>query len=280
MILKNKNGQVRLLWHFILLVASFLLAAYLLRLIPIRIQARILLARGLSVTAALKEARYLFLEDPLGMSIIGILQGLLWFVLIYVLVRTVGKQPCSLRDFGFSSQGRGLRYALLGISAGLLMYFGYFAIGILFNQNPFVWSPAKLGTLPFILVMLDLLANGFGEEAAFRAYWQKLLVDRHGLWLGIIIASASFVLLHLVIARLSIIELLAGIMLAGAFGILYVWTQSIFLVGAMHTTLNLSSRLLGPWPSDISLLAINGLCLVIVSILFLRFKHPSSGPLD
>jgi membrane protease YdiL (CAAX protease family) len=97
-----------------------------------------------------------------------------------------------------------------------------------------------------------------------------LLVERHGLWIGIILASASFVLLHLLIAQFTVIALLASILLACLYGILYIWTDSIFLVGAMHTTFNLASRLLGQWPSDISLLIVNGLILIMVFILYLR----------
>lgn len=278
MIFKKKNGELRLIWHLVLLVAPFLSVAFLLRYIPIRIQARIHLARGLSETAALAQARDLFLKNPIGVSIVGILQGLMWFLLIYALIRSLRKEPCNRKNFGLPKKGNGLMLAGIGFCLGLLMYLGYFVIGTVFDYPPFVWSPVKLAALPLILVVIDLLVNGFGEEAAFRAYWQKLLVERHGLWFGIFLASISFILLHLVIANFTIIELAAGTMLAFTFGILYIWTRSIFLVGAMHTTLNLSSRLLGPWPSDSRLLIVNGLSLLIVIILFLHFQYASYDP--
>ena len=47
MILKNKEGQVRLIWHLFLLVVPFLLVAYLLRYVPIRVQTGILIEQGL-----------------------------------------------------------------------------------------------------------------------------------------------------------------------------------------------------------------------------------------
>jgi membrane protease YdiL (CAAX protease family) len=270
MILKNKEDQVRLIWRLSMLVVPFLLAAYLLRYIPIRIQTRILIEQGLPESAALSQARNLFLEDPIGASIVGIVQGLLWYVLVCLLVRSIEKQPCVLRSFGLLLNDKSLVLMILGFILGLIMYFGYFAVGSIFDQSPIAWSPAELGILPIILVSLDMLTNGFGEETAFRAYWQRLLVDRHGLWFGIILASTSFVLLHLLIARFTVIALLAGILLACVFGILYIWADSIFLVGAMHATLNLAPRLLGPWPSDISLLIVNGFILVVVVILYLR----------
>ena len=270
MIYKNKEGQVRLIWLLFMLVVPFLLAAYLLRYIPIRIQARILVEQGLLESTALSQARNLFLEDPIGASIIGIVQGLLWYVLVCFLIRSIEKQPCVLSSFGLTRNSKGLVLIMIGFILGLMMYFGYFAVNSIFDQSPIAWSPMKLGILPIILVSLDMLANGFGEETAFRAFWQRLLVDRHGLGLGIILASTSFVLLHLLIARLTVTALLAGILLACVFGILYAWTDSIFLVGAMHTTLNLAPRLLGPWPSDSSLLIVNGLVLIIVVLLYRR----------
>lgn len=270
MILKNKEGKVRLIWHIFMLVAPFLLAAYLLRFIPIRIHAGILVGRGLSESTALSQARHIFLEDPIGESLVGTLQGLLWYVLVCILIRSIEKRPCDLRSFGLSRTNNSLLLVALGFLLGFIIYFSYFAIGNLFGQPSFVSTPTKLSILPIVLISLNMLANGFGEETAFRAYWQSLLVDRHGLWFGIILASTSFVLLHLLIARFTIIALLAGILLACVFGILYVWTDSIFLVGALHATLNLAPRLLGPWPSDISLLIVNGLVLVIVLILYLR----------
>jgi membrane protease YdiL (CAAX protease family) len=269
MILKKKEGKVRLIWRLFLLVVPFLLAAYLLRYAPIRIQTRILVEQGLSQSAALSQARNLFLEDPIGASIVGIFQGLLWYVLVCFLVRSIEKQPCVLRNFGLLLNGKSLVLMILGFVWGLITYFGCLAVGSIFDQSPIAWLPAELEILPILLVSLDTLFNGFGEETAFRAYWQRLLVDRHGLWLGIILASTLFVLLHLLIAHLTVTALLAGILLACLFGILYVWTDSIFLVGAMHATLNLAPRLLGPWPSDTSLLIVNGLNLVIVVILYL-----------
>jgi membrane protease YdiL (CAAX protease family) len=253
-----------------MLVVPFLLAAYLLRYIPIRIQTRILIEQGLSESAALSQARYLFLEDPIGVSIVGVVQGLLWYILVCLLIRSIEKRPCVLRSFGLLLNGKSFVLIILGFILGLIMYYGCFAVGSIFNQSPFAWSPAKLEILPVILVSLDMLANGFGEETAFRAYWQRLLVDRHGMWVGIILASASFVLLHLLIARFTVIALLASILLACLYGILYVWTDSIFLVGTMHTIFNLAPRLLGQWPSDIGLLIVNSLALAIAAILYLR----------
>jgi membrane protease YdiL (CAAX protease family) len=269
MILKNREGQIRLMLYLLMLVVPFLLAAYLLRYVPIRIQTGILMDRGLSESVALSQARHMFLEDLIGVSIIGIFQGLLWYVLVGVIIRFIMRQPSALKSFGLSCNGRSLMLVALGFLFGTMMYFGYFAVESIFSQSPLALSPAKLAILPFILVSLDMLANGFGEETAFRAFWQGLLVDRFGLWFGIVLASASFVLLHLLIAPFTVIALLASILLACLYGILYVWTGSVFIIGTMHTMFNLAPRLLGHWPSDISLLIVNSFALVIAVSLYL-----------
>jgi membrane protease YdiL (CAAX protease family) len=270
MILKNKEGEVRLLWRLFMLVVPFLLAAYLLRYIPIRIQIRILMGQGFSEAVAISRARYLFLTDPLGVSILGVLQGLLWPMLVCLLIRSIEKQTCGLRSLGLLLNGKSLMFMIAGLLLGLTMYFGYFAANSIFNQSSIAWSPAKRGILPIFLLSLDMLANGFGEETAFRAYWQRLLVHRHGMWLGILLVSASFVVLHLFIAPFTGIALLASILLAYLYGVLYVWTGSVFLVGTMHAIFNLAPRLLDQWPSDISLLIVNSLALAIAVILYLR----------
>jgi membrane protease YdiL (CAAX protease family) len=178
---------------------------------------------------------------------------------------------------GWSCHGKGVLFLLLGFLIGLVMYYGYFVVGHMFGEAPLTWSQVKLSILPLILVVLDKLSNGFGEETAFRAYWQRLLVDRHGLWVGIILASASFVLLHLLIAPFTAMALVTSILLIGFYGILFVWTESIFLVGALHTTFNLAPSLLGQWPSDMGLLLVNGLALIITIILFVRFRRGAQG---
>ncbi|MFN2146107.1 MAG: hypothetical protein ACK2T7_12205, partial [Anaerolineales bacterium] len=79
--------------------------------------------------------------------------------------------------------------------------------------------------------------------------------------------------LHLLVAQFTVITIIAGISIACLFGILYVWTESVYLVGAMHATLNLAPRLLGQWPSDVSLLIVNSLTLAIAVILYFRFAN-------
>ena len=275
MIFKNKSGEVRLVWRTVLLVLPFLLFAYLLRYLPIRILTGVYINRGIVPSIAHSRAWSLFMEDPAWSSIPGILQGLLWYLLVFMMIKWVEKGSPSWKDFGLAAGRKVLWLSGLGLVFGLLMYFGYLGISILLDQTQWTWFPEKQGVVPIILMLLNFLVNGFGEETAFRAYLQDRLINRHGLWPGIAVASVLFMVLHLLIYQITGIALAANILLAGLYGILYVWTGSIFPVGIMHAVFNLAPRLLNLWPSDMSLLIVNAVSLMVVAILFLRYKEPS-----
>jgi hypothetical protein len=105
MILKNSEGLVRIIWQLLILVVPFPLGAYLLRYVPIRIQMGSLIDQGISESAALSRARYLFLEDPIGSSAVGIIQGPLWYALICFLIKSIDKQSCNLKSLGLTLRG-------------------------------------------------------------------------------------------------------------------------------------------------------------------------------
>jgi membrane protease YdiL (CAAX protease family) len=272
MLLKNQESEVRLIWRLVLLVVPFLLAAYLLRYVPIRIRTEVLINQGLSKSAALSRARYLFLEDPVWSSLVGTIQGLIWYPIVFILIKRVEKRPRLPGDYGFVPLPRAFWLVPAGILLALSLYFGYFWFGSLFNQTSFSWSPAEIPDLTAFLISLNFLTNGYGEETAFRAYFQDRLIQRHGLWTGIILASSSFVLLHLLLYRYSGLALVGSILLAGIYGVFYVWTGSIYLIGTMHAVFNLAPRLFGQWHPDIGLLFVHSLVLLIVLVFFVRFK--------
>jgi membrane protease YdiL (CAAX protease family) len=156
---------------------------------PILLLTEVFIDQGISKTAALSRARNLILEDPTWSSVIGIIQGLLWYVLVYFLIRVINKETCDLKSFGLDIRGKNFLLILLGFNLGLLLYFGYFWVSHLINQGQFVWSPATIDTVVIILITLHYFINGLGEETAFRAYWQSKLIRRHRLWIGVIVAK-------------------------------------------------------------------------------------------
>ena len=272
MIFKNKHDEVRIIWRVVLLVGPFLLIAFLLRYIPIRIRTQILINQGMTQTAALSRSSNYFMEDPNGSSILGILQGLSWYLLVFLLIRFIEKRKTSLKDFGLDPKKNRIQLLPLGLVFGALMYFGYIAFDSLLGESNFNFDLADLGLVSILLMTLNYVANGFGEETDFRSYLQTHLINRHGLWIGIWVTSIIFVLLHLLISPFTMQALFGSIFLAGILGILFALTRSVYLVGTMHAAFNLMPSLLGQWPSDLSLVIVNGFLFLMTIVIYLLFE--------
>ena len=272
MIFKNKHDEVRIIWRVVLLVGPFLLIAFLLRYIPIRIRTQILINQGMTQPAALSRSSNYFMEDPIGSSILGILQGLSWYLLVFLLIRFIEKRKTSLKDFGLDPKKNRIQLLPLGLVFGALMYFGYIAFDSLLGESNFSFDLADLGLVSILLMVLNFVANGFGEETAFRSYLQTHLIKRHGLWMGIGVTSIIFVLLHLLISPFTMQALFGSIFLAGILGILFALTRSVYLVGTMHAAFNLMPSLLGQWPSDLSLVIVNGFLFLMTIVIYLLFE--------
>ena len=277
-VLLNQEGEVRVGWRLMLLVVSFLVAAYLLRYVPIRLQTRMLSGRGLPHSAALARARHAILDDPVWSSVVGIAQGLLWYPLVCFLITVTEGRPCTLRDLGLSSGWAGFLLALLGAALATAMFLGYIWVGTVVNRTTTPWSWTSPRTSSVALTTLNFVTNGFGEETAFRAYMQERLVQRHGLWDGIALTSVCFVLLHALVSKISGLALLACVMLAAMYGMLFFWTRSVYLVGTMHAIFNLAPRLLNQWPTDAGLLLVHSLGLMTLIVAF-RWSSRGKGKL-
>ena len=272
---RNKQNEIRLIWLITLLVAPFLLIAFLLRYIPIRILISFYTQQGLSRSYANDLAQSLIMQDTVWSSLIGIIQGLIWYPIIYSLMRWVEGREISLQAFGFHQSKKRIWLVPVGMLAGFTIYLCYILIERFLNQQPINLTFSQIGLLSAFLLTLNFLTNGIGEESAFRAYFQERVIQRHGLWVGIALSSTVFILLHLIIYRIEIIELMAGIILAAIFGILYVWSESVFLVGTMHFIFNLIQTLSQQWPSDQSLLIVNlfVFTIILIAFLFVRRKE-------
>jgi len=277
-VLLNQDGEVPMAWRLVLLVVSFLAAAYLLRYVPIRLQASILSSRGLSPSEAVVQARHTILDDPVWSSLVGIAQGLLWYPLVCFLIAATEGRPCSLRDLGLATGRIGFLLVPLGVALAGMMHVGYVWVGRVLSGSSIARSPGPLRAVAVALAALNFIVNGFGEETAFRAYVQDRLIRRHGLWDGVALTSVSFVLLHLLISRICGLALLSSVLLAATYGILYVWTRSVYLVGTMHAVFNLAPRLLNQWPTDAGLLVVHALTLAAVIVLF-SYRNQTRGDL-
>jgi len=79
------------------------------------------------------------------------------------------------------------------------------------------------------LAVISLFA-GVGEELFFRGWMQAVLIDRSGMWLGILITSAIFGFLHYLSTTYAIYAFLTGIYL----GLIYQVFGNLYIVMVIH----------------------------------------------
>jgi len=88
-----------------------------------------------------------------------------------------------------------------------------------------IFSNCKLIDLAFI----SLLA-GLGEELFFRGWLQRLLTDKLGLWLGLMLASLIFGFMHSISKEYVLYAALTGVYL----GLIYQVSGNLYIVIAIH----------------------------------------------
>ena len=86
----------------------------------------------------------------------------------------------------------------------------------------------------------------------------------YGAQIGIPVVAVSFVLPHLLVNPLSPLEVLTGSILFILVGLLYHMTGSLYLVGALHGTLNYIPALLETWSQPLDRAIVYGLTLGLV----------------
>ena len=81
----------------------------------------------------------------------------------------------------------------------------------------------------FDLAIIAFLA-GMGEELFFRGWMQVVLADKFGLWLGILVASLIFGLMHYLSTPYFIYAFVTGIYL----GLIYQGSENLYIVMVIH----------------------------------------------
>ena len=71
---------------------------------------------------------------------------------------------------------------------------------------------------------------GVGEELFFRGWLQSVLISKYDIWLGLLIASAIFGLLHYISTGYAIYAWLIGLYL----GVIFLLTENLYIVMMIH----------------------------------------------
>lgn len=177
----------------------------------------------------------------------GLLMGLLLAVsfgaliaLVWLWVRLYEKRPFSTLGFerrgALMQYGRGLLIGLLvfGGSVGLMALFGYVA--------PEAGDPARVGLAALGGVLLILfpgwLIQGAAEEVLTRGWMLPVLGARYRPWVGILLSSVFFAVMHGLNPNLSVLALI-NLFLYGLFAALYALREeSLWGICAFHSVWN------------------------------------------
>lgn len=269
MLIKNKYGEIRLSLRFLILMGFILSAAFLLRFIPITIQTQLLVNNGLPKDEALQSAKVLFLETPVWNTILGTIQGVLWLLIVFFLIRGIEKKPFTWKSIGLNWRRSTPYYLLSGFLIGGLVYFSYLFLGqILGSDRSFQNISVNLSFPSIVMTLVLFISLGFGEEVGFRAYLQTRMVKLHGLIPGILFTSIIFTLTHLIFRQLSLVDLLSGVILYMAIGTLYFFSQSLYFVGLIHAVLNGLAEILDVWGGETEGLIVHTVFLLVVYVTY------------
>jgi membrane protease YdiL (CAAX protease family) len=270
-IIRNDAGEVRLGWRLVLIILLFVAAEVLLRLIPIVLYAVFLVRDGMVRADAIETARTFVFEDPVCATVIGVLIGLIGFLIVWYMVRVIEKSSFTWEAVGLKWRKNSPGAILLGVilASGLFIAIVLTRHLIGISGDPLNDSTRGV-SIPHLLQQLVLyLAMAFAERIVFMGYVQARLVERYGAVWGILITAVVFVLLHQISYSLSPVLILSGVMLWISIGVLYYLSKSLYLVVIMHGLLN---TLMNTWDlefGDTSIMIVYALALALVLVVAL-----------
>jgi len=244
----------------------------MLRAIPIIIQTQLLINNGLPEAEAAQSAKVLFLETPVWNAVFATIQGIIFLIIIFFMIRFVEKKHFFWKDIGLNWNHTSLYNIGLGFVVACLVYFAPIFLGFFLGTLTLSFQDT-FENLVFSSVFMTVVFNfsiGFGEEVVFRSYIQTRMIKLYGAILGILLTSILFTLSHVLMTQLSLISILTGIILFVAIGILYFCTHSLYLVGTIHAVLNILQQILDKQAGDIEGLAVVSVFFLVVFLIFFR----------
>jgi membrane protease YdiL (CAAX protease family) len=283
--IRTPTGEVRLVWRLILVLVLFVAVEVLLRVIPIGLIAASMVKAGTAQASAVESARAIVFEDPIWSTGIGVLVGIMGFLIVWLLVRAVEKSAFTWKAVGLDWRRSSPIMILLGVLLALILFTAYGLMGCLLGSSAVSVSGLLTGGSlgGFFMKLLLFTAMGFSEEVVFRAYVQTRLSTRFGATWGVLGAALIFTLLHQISYNLSLVTMLSGILLWTTLGALYHLTQSLYLVGTFHALMNTMLNTLNFEVGDIPALIAHAFALLTL-LLFIGFKarrmSDASNPLE
>jgi len=159
-------------------------------------------------------------------------------LLVWIWVRFFEKRK--IITLGFVSK-RALRNYLEGFFAGLVMLTAVIILMMLsgtigFKENTGPLTPDLLGV--FILMLIGYMVQGASEEILMRGWQFQVIGARYWPWLGAVISSLLFALLHGLNPGVSVLAVINLIMFAFLLIFIILYYRNIWAACGWHTAWN------------------------------------------
>ncbi len=193
----------------------------------------------------------------------GVMDLIVVTALMYVIIVKLDRKDFSWTGLGLAWKPTVPIFFVGGVILGGVLELLSWGLGV---ARGIVETP-MMPSIALVAVLAGTSAamlNSFWQELTFRGYLQTRFVQSYGAQIGIAVVAISFVLFHLLVRPLSHLEILAGSILFLLVGFLYHLTGSLYLVGALHGTLNYLPVLLETWSQPLDRAIVYGLALGLV----------------
>lgn len=277
-IIRYSSGEVRLVWRLLIVISLFVAAAVLLRFIPICLYTASLTDSGVPKEDALVRAKAIVFEGAVWSTVLGVLNGVMSLPLVWLVIRVVERRSFTWKTVGLDWRRNSLSALACGALLALAFYVADKVVGLALGAAipPMNTILAGVSVPIFLQTFVLYLAMGFGEEVVFRGYVQTRLVERYGVFRGVLVASVMFTLLHIGFRPLSPVTIISGVVLWATVGALYHWSKSLYLVGMFHAIANTLMNTLHLEGTDTGGLLVHAAALLLVVGFALRRSTASS----
>lgn len=204
----------------------------------------IIFGQGIGFFIVTLIERFLSIESTIWKkTIIDFLEISLYFLpsifIVMLWVKYLEKRPFQSIGFAFENTFKKINY---GFGFGILMI--SLTVIILFSTNLLDWESTKDNLqgskmiLPTVLILFAYLIQGSTEEIVFRGWLMPIIGIKYSPWVGIIVSSILFALLHGANDNITFLSIL-NLFLFGIFIALFAIRQgSIWGVCAWHAIWN------------------------------------------
>ena len=239
---KTKTGNVRLVWIMIIVTVCILGVILSSRSIFVLVMRQIYLGDGYMQDVALEKAQNLMMTNEVQAAL-SVIDTILMILAVILLITRVDRLKFQWSSIGLNRNSSSIPYFLLGTLLGFLFILVTRGVGLLVGTVRLqslsfdeIFTPDNVKFM--ILYYVWAIFNGFWQEIIFRGYFQNKLVERYKVTLGILTATIYFVLVHFIDRQLTFNWVTTAALLSILIGSMFHKTKSLYLVGAMHGSLN------------------------------------------